>query len=228
MVGVSMQLRWYLATVRVSTYGTLRYSRGLQSGRDIGGERDFRAGLLSPPPDTPWMGSLGLPGVSSSFPRVCAGRVLCGARLMLWWFLVHSDDRHHCLSSSDVLQAAPSAPPMDPRTCLFFFAQRRPQALQRVFGPRGPLRHSGESTVPQSRHTKSPSSTRCFLSCRVTVMCKTKGPVSISGGGVGEGGEVGGHYAHASIINDPPRPPARLTFFFLSPSAPSPASTCEL
>ncbi len=29
-----------------------------------------------------------------------------------------------------------------------FLAQRRPHALQRVFGPLGPLRHSGESKVP--------------------------------------------------------------------------------
>mgnify|MGYP001603747557 CR=1 FL=1 len=58
-----------------------------------------------------------------------------------------------------------------------------PQALQRLFGPSGPcggcasasgktchqqrrrtLRHSGESTVPQSRQTKSPSSTLGFYS----------------------------------------------------------------
>lgn len=32
-----------------------------------------------------------------------------------------------------------------------FLAQRRPQALQRVFGPVGPFRHSGESRVPELR-----------------------------------------------------------------------------
>jgi len=38
----------------------------------------------------------------------------------------------------------------------FFFerlAQRRPQALQSVFGPFGPLRHSGESVRPQVTQT---------------------------------------------------------------------------
>lgn len=29
-----------------------------------------------------------------------------------------------------------------------FLAHRRPQALQSVLGPLGPLRHSGESSVP--------------------------------------------------------------------------------
>jgi hypothetical protein len=29
-----------------------------------------------------------------------------------------------------------------------FLAQRSPQALQSVFGPLGPFRHSGESSVP--------------------------------------------------------------------------------
>jgi len=33
------------------------------------------------------------------------------------------------------------------------FAQRNPQALQRVFGPLGPLRHSGESVRPHVKHT---------------------------------------------------------------------------
>ena len=29
-----------------------------------------------------------------------------------------------------------------------FFAQRKPHALHKVFGPVGPFRHSGESSVP--------------------------------------------------------------------------------
>ena len=78
----------------------------------------------------------------------------------------------------------------DKKSCNYFFfsslsplllslAYRRPQALQRDFGPSGPyvarpvssaqrrervarlaFLHSGESTVPQSRQTNSPSSTR--------------------------------------------------------------------
>lgn len=42
------------------------------------------------------------------------------------------------------------------------FAHLKPQALQRVFGPFGPFRHSGLSSVPQSVHTYS-SAIFCFF-----------------------------------------------------------------
>jgi hypothetical protein len=40
-----------------------------------------------------------------------------------------------------------------------------PQALHNVFGPFGPFRHSGESSVPQSVQTYS-SATLSFFFCR--------------------------------------------------------------
>lgn len=36
-----------------------------------------------------------------------------------------------------------------------FFAQRRPHALHSVFGPVGPFRHSGESSVPVTVSSRS-------------------------------------------------------------------------
>lgn len=49
---------------------------------------------------------------------------------------------------------------LDPRVT--DFAHLKPQALQRVFGPLGPFRHSGLSRVPQSVHTYS-SAIFCFF-----------------------------------------------------------------
>lgn len=45
-----------------------------------------------------------------------------------------------------------------------FFAHRKPHALHSVLGPFGPLRHSGESSVPQSAHTYSSATLSFFLS----------------------------------------------------------------
>ena len=43
------------------------------------------------------------------------------------------------------------------------FAQRRPQALQSVFGPSGPFLHSGESVLPHVTQTRCKVDGTCFL-----------------------------------------------------------------
>src|ERR1700748_2768944 len=53
-----------------------------------------------------------------------------------------------------------------------------PQALQRVFGPLGPLRHSGESNVPQSVQTYS-SATLSFFFFSELVLLSRSGSIAI-------------------------------------------------
>src|ERR1700753_1203710 len=53
-----------------------------------------------------------------------------------------------------------------------------PQALQRVFGPLGPLRHSGESNVPQSVRTYS-SATLSFFFFSELVLLSRSGSIAI-------------------------------------------------
>jgi hypothetical protein len=77
------------------------------------------------------------------------------------YLLRRSSKSIHDLSSylfspgiSDIVEVISNARPdfgavgLGPAFFFSFFAHRRPHALQRLFGPVGPFRHSGESRVP--------------------------------------------------------------------------------
>src|ERR1700761_2921885 len=49
----------------------------------------------------------------------------------------------------------------------------RPHALQRVFGPFGPLRHSGESNVPQSVQTYSSATLSFFFLSELALLSRS-------------------------------------------------------
>ena len=52
----------------------------------------------------------------------------------------------------------------------FLLCSRIPQALQRVLGPSGPLRHWGDSDVPQSWHCVDVEGTACLLQTRLATL----------------------------------------------------------
>jgi len=105
-------------------------------------------------------------GLNDTEPRRKRGTKVCDAAGTGPAFCPgRARDHRNLHGVRDILQTKGLAPPpsLASSTFLACFAQRKPQALQSVLGPRGPFLHSGESVLPHVTQTRCEADGTCFL-----------------------------------------------------------------